>query len=61
MTDSEAAATVAELRDHLDEFPDDAPVAVKASGAYDFLDPDGLDDSTLTSGGDVVFLDGDTQ
>jgi hypothetical protein len=66
MTDPADATTVATLREHLDRFDDDIPVAVKASGAYDFLDPDGLDEVGLKPDLDVdcdvaIFLDGDLQ
>lgn len=61
MTDPSSAVTVAELCEHLEQFDDEAPVAVKASGAYDFLDASGLDDASLRDGKLSVFLNGDRQ
>lgn len=62
MTEPNESVTVAELKEYLEQFEDSAPVAVQASGAYDFLDSDGLKDSAhMDSGEKVVFLDGDKQ
>jgi len=61
MTKPEEAVTVGELVEFLSELDDDVPVAVAASGAYDFLHGRGLKTSELKRGGDVAYLDGDRQ
>jgi hypothetical protein len=68
MTEPTDAVTVGELIEYLQQYRSDAPVAVRASGAYDFLDSAGLDESELIESvaaefrDDVaVFLNGDIQ
>lgn len=64
MTEPPDAVTVAELQEFLDQFDDEDPVAVAASGAYDFLNQQGLKEAELDpthGGGNVAYLDGDKQ
>lgn len=68
MTEPTDAVTAGELIEYLQQYRSDAPVAVKASGAYDFLDSDGLGNSELKPevaaefrDGIAIFLNGDEQ